>query len=117
MKFSWRRGRVTGCTIGATRTVARAGAGLHEHLIELSNEILDFPRGANGFGYDPLFYYPPARKTFAEMTLEEKARVSHRGRALLDLRREFSKVILWIMQRQEEEDIRRGKHEICQGGH
>ena len=37
----------------------------------------------NGFGYDPVFYYPPAGKTFAEMSLEEKNKVSHRGLALV----------------------------------
>jgi len=39
--------------------------------------------GGDGFGYDPVFFYPPAGKTFAEMTLEEKNRVSHRGKALV----------------------------------
>jgi XTP/dITP diphosphohydrolase len=43
--------------------------------------ILDAPRGANGFGYDPLFYFPPIKKTFAELTAEEKAEYSHRGAA------------------------------------
>ena len=43
--------------------------------------ILDSPRGGNGFGYDPLFYFPQIRKTFAELTAEEKARYSHRGSA------------------------------------
>jgi XTP/dITP diphosphohydrolase len=43
--------------------------------------ILDAPRGSNGFGYDPLFYFPQIRKTFAELTAEEKARYSHRGSA------------------------------------
>jgi XTP/dITP diphosphohydrolase len=42
--------------------------------------------GDAGFGYDPVFYYPPAGKTFAEMALEEKNRVSHRGKALLKAR-------------------------------
>jgi XTP/dITP diphosphohydrolase len=42
--------------------------------------------GNSGFGYDPVFYYPPAGKTFAQMTLEEKNAVSHRGRALLEAR-------------------------------
>jgi XTP/dITP diphosphohydrolase len=49
--------------------------------------ILDSPRGANGFGYDPLFYFPQIQKTFAELSAEEKARYSHRGaafRALLE---------------------------------
>ncbi|WP_233493024.1 MULTISPECIES: RdgB/HAM1 family non-canonical purine NTP pyrophosphatase [unclassified Meiothermus] len=44
--------------------------------------ILEAPRGEGGFGYDPLFYVPEAGKTFAEMSLEEKARYSHRGKAL-----------------------------------
>ncbi len=38
--------------------------------------------GREGFGYDPVFYYPPAKKRFAEMTLDEKNLVSHRGLAL-----------------------------------
>ncbi len=42
--------------------------------------------GENGFGYDPIFFYPPANKTFAEMTAEEKNRVSHRGQALTRFR-------------------------------
>ena len=43
--------------------------------------ILDSPRGANGFGYDPLFYFPQIHKTFAELSAEEKANYSHRGAA------------------------------------
>ncbi len=43
--------------------------------------ILDSPRGTNGFGYDPLFYFPQIQKTFAELSAEEKARYSHRGAA------------------------------------
>ena len=41
--------------------------------------------GQAGFGYDPIFYYAPAEKTFAEMTLSEKNSLSHRGRALQEL--------------------------------
>jgi XTP/dITP diphosphohydrolase len=44
--------------------------------------ILDQPRGTGGFGYDPLFYYEPLKKTFAELTSEEKNEVSHRSNAL-----------------------------------
>lgn len=40
------------------------------------------PAGTGGFGYDPVFFYPPAGCTFAEMSLEGKNRVSHRGRAI-----------------------------------
>jgi XTP/dITP diphosphohydrolase len=43
--------------------------------------ILDSPRGTNGFGYDPLFYFPQIQKTFAELSPEEKAQYSHRGAA------------------------------------
>src|SRR5579862_4876591 len=43
--------------------------------------ILDAPRGTNGFGYDPLFYFPQIQKTFAELSVEEKAQYSHRGAA------------------------------------
>ena len=43
--------------------------------------ILRAPRGSNGFGYDPLFYFAEIGKTFAELTAEEKARYSHRGAA------------------------------------
>ena len=40
------------------------------------------PRGTNGFGYDPLFYVPEYKKTFAELTAEEKNAISHRAVAL-----------------------------------
>ncbi len=44
--------------------------------------VLEAPRGREGFGYDPVFLYPPARATFAEMGPAEKERVSHRGAAV-----------------------------------
>jgi XTP/dITP diphosphohydrolase len=44
-------------------------------------------RGRYGFGYDPIFYYPPLGKTFAELLPEEKNRVSHRGQALKKLKK------------------------------
>jgi XTP/dITP diphosphohydrolase len=43
--------------------------------------ILEAPRGTNGFGYDPLFYFPQIEKAFAELTAEEKSKYSHRGAA------------------------------------
>ncbi len=49
---------------------------------EVCGELLRQPAGQGGFGYDPIFYYPPAGKTFAEIPAEEKNRVSHRARAL-----------------------------------
>lgn len=54
------------------------------------------PAGENGFGYDPVFYYPPLEKTFAQMTRSEKSKVSHRGKALGEMRSEFDKVLIWI---------------------
>lgn len=49
---------------------------------ETQGEILEAPRGEWGFGYDPLFYLPQTGRTFAEMTMEEKAQHSHRGKAI-----------------------------------
>mgnify|MGYP000339066037 CR=1 FL=1 len=72
--------------------------------------ILDHPRGTSGFGYDPLFYHEPSGKTFGEMTLEEKSRVSHRGKALSELKREFDKVLKWLELRMAEEEAMR-RHE------
>ncbi len=60
--------------------------------------ITEEPMGENGFGYDPIFYYPPLKKTFAQLSREEKGRVSHRGKALGELRSEFGKVLIWIRQ-------------------
>lgn len=56
------------------------------------------PEGSNGFGYDPVFFYPPYNKTFAQITREEKNRISHRGKALAELKSEFDKVLIWIRQ-------------------
>ncbi len=61
-------------------------------------QILEYRRGENGFGYDPVFFYPPLNRTFAEMSLSEKATVSHRGRALAEVRHEFDKILTWIDQ-------------------
>jgi len=58
--------------------------------------IAEKPRGTGGFGYDPLFYYPPLGKTFAQITQEEKSLVSHRGKALNEFKEEFDKVLIWI---------------------
>ena len=49
-------------------------------------KIADVPRGTNGFGYDPIFFYPPFGCTLAELDLERKATVSHRGQAFKALR-------------------------------
>ena len=49
---------------------------------EIHGELLRAPRGENGFGYDPIFYYPPMGMSTAEMPPEEKNKVSHRANAL-----------------------------------
>ena len=62
-------------------------------------EITNEPSGEEGFGYDPVFYYPPLKKTFANLTMEEKNQVSHRGKALQDVADEFDKIVKWLNQR------------------
>jgi len=57
--------------------------------------ILDELRGSNGFGYDPLFFFPAIKKTFAELSAEEKAKYTHRGAA-------FKKFLEWLQARQAE---------------
>jgi len=67
---------------------ARDGKALATFRGTAEGIILDSPRGTNGFGYDPLFYFPQIQKTFAELSAEEKARYSHRGAA-------FRKFLEW----------------------
>lgn len=66
-------------------------------------EITHEMKGDLGFGYDPVFYYPPLKRTFAQLSLEEKNRVSHRAKAMAQLRGEFDKVLGWLGQRLSEE--------------
>jgi len=56
------------------------------------------PAGSNGFAYDPVFFYTPLNKTFAQITREDKNRISHREKALAELKSEFDKVLIWIRQ-------------------
>jgi XTP/dITP diphosphohydrolase len=60
---------------------ARDGETLATFRGTAEGTILDAPRGTNGFGYDPLFYFSAIGKTFAELSAEEKSRYSHRGAA------------------------------------
>lgn len=76
------------CVIAA----ARDGETLAVFHGEAEGMILDTARGTNGFGYDPLFYFPAIQKTFAELTAEEKAGYSHRGKA-------FRKFLGWCDRR------------------
>jgi XTP/dITP diphosphohydrolase len=65
------------CVIAA----ARDGETLNVFRGEAEGTLLESPRGSEGFGYDPLFYFPSIQKTFAELSPEEKAQYSHRGAA------------------------------------
>lgn len=64
--------------------IAIVDPGGSEQLVEGVAEgmILEARRGAGGFGYDPIFFYPPLGRTFAELSDEDKATVSARGRAV-----------------------------------
>lgn len=64
---------------------ARDGETLATFRGTAEGTILDAPRGTNGFGYDPLFYFPQIGKTFAELSAGEKSQYSHRGAAFLQL--------------------------------
>ncbi len=72
------------CWIAAARDgqILAAFEGKAEGIIQ------ETPKGSNGFGYDPLFFFPQINKTFAELTAEEKAQHSHRGEA-------FRKFLQW----------------------
>jgi XTP/dITP diphosphohydrolase len=65
--------------------VARAGRTLAIFDGAVEGRILAEPRGANGFGYDPIFFHPAAGRAFAELTRDEKAVLSHRGEAIRKL--------------------------------
>lgn len=78
---------------------------------ECHGVITQEPAGDNGFGYDPLFFYPEFNKTFAQLSIQEKGSVSHRGKALKEIADEMDKIIEWI-------DINMPKFEQveCKGG-
>ncbi len=71
--------------------LARGGKTLATFQGEAPGVLLTSPRGAGGFGYDPLFYFPSLSKTFAELTLEQKRQYSHRGKA-------FRRFLEWYSQ-------------------
>jgi XTP/dITP diphosphohydrolase len=64
---------------------ARDGRVEHTSDGSVEGVILNAPRGTGGFGYDPLFYLPDLQRTMAEIGLETKLTLSHRGRALENL--------------------------------
>ena len=72
--------------------VSDSGNEWTEGMVE--GRILEKKRGDGGFGYDPLFYYPPLKKTFAELNSEQKNNISHRGKALRNFCQILEKRIL-----------------------
>ncbi len=77
--------------------------------------IAETPAGEGGFGYDPIFFYPELNKTFAELSMEEKNRISHRARALMEMVAEFDKVLAWI-RRHSPTPRREGCQEVRHDG-
>jgi XTP/dITP diphosphohydrolase len=82
----------TACFVSCM-VLSRQGRIITEIQGHAAGRVLDHRRGESGFGYDPIFYYPPLGKTFAELMPEEKNRVSHRGQALSQLRDYLSSVV------------------------
>jgi len=72
--------------------IALADPARGEQVVEgvVEGVIAAAPRGSGGFGYDPVFFYPPLGRTFGEISDEDKQRVSHRGKALAAARRLLS---------------------------
>ena len=68
-------------------TLARGNEILFETDASIEGVVAEGPSGEHGFGYDPIFMYPPFGKTTGEMTLDDKGAVSHRARAFRDLAR------------------------------
>jgi XTP/dITP diphosphohydrolase len=66
--------------------LADGGRVIFEATGTVEGEVAAEPRGTHGFGYDPIFYYPPLGKTLAEIEQEQKTAVSHRGKAFTALR-------------------------------
>ncbi len=77
-----RRGARFTCAV----VVVRGSRVLFETVQSVVGRIAESPRGTNGFGYDPLFFYPPFGTTFGAVPSEQKDRVSHRGKAFARLR-------------------------------
>ena len=71
--------------------VARGTDVIFETAATVEGRLADAPAGPNGFGYDPVFYYPPYDRTFGEVSDQEKTAVSHRGQAMRAFRDYFFK--------------------------
>ena len=87
----YRRVRESGATHTSARFVCAVAVAdpdgvVFETAATVEGKLADAPAGTNGFGYDPVFFYPPYRRTFGEVSDAEKTAVSHRGKAMRALR-------------------------------
>ena len=73
---------------------------------EVRGYILEEEKGESGFGYDPLFFYPPFKKTFGQTTEDEKNSVSHRGEALKKLREKLNNIYMYRRKKYEDSSIK-----------
>ena len=78
--------------------VAHEGTVIYETTGTVEGVIADQPYGEGGFGYDPIFYYPPYGRTLAVVTEEAKVRVAHRGEA-------FRRFAVWLEQSIQHDDL------------
>ena len=69
---------------------------LYEARGTIEGRVSDAPPGDGGFGYDPIFFYPPLGRTLAEIDEREKASVSHRGQAFRQLREHLASQPPWF---------------------
>ena len=81
-------------------TVVRDGKVVYETTGAVEGEIAKEPQGTGGFGYDPIFYYPPYKKTLGEVTQEDKRLVSHRGHAF----RRLAEWLRWLHAQETKKD-------------
>ena len=86
-----RRGARFRCVIA----IAQRGEVLADFEGSVEGRITYEPQGGEGFGYDPIFYFPPMDRTFADMTRAEKERVSHRGQAL-------ESAVAWLLEHHQD---------------
>ena len=78
---------------------------LFEAMESVEGKIADAAAGEGGFGYDPVFFYASLNKTFAQLSMAEKSRVSHRGKALQQCQNEFEKILKWIDRHMPEPEM------------
>lgn len=82
--------RERGVTGSAARFVCHVAIAQDDRIVfeaegTIEGQIVAEPRGDNGFGYDPIFFYPPFNRTLAEIPVDQKSTVSHRGKAFAQL--------------------------------